>query len=170
MTLPESVQVLDVRDSRSSGPAPRGVAVVDGPSGRRILDLADPAHVAVLLEHLDGEVSAEAVADIVSRYARGGDGPHHVLVGGAEDLPGLLPDDVRAAFDLHAPTVVRGPGGERAITFLTCFVRPEPPDGALRVGIDRWSVRISPSGSVAWTSCPHARALESPRYAAAEKR
>jgi hypothetical protein len=146
------------------------VAVVEGPSGRQILDLATPADVAVLLGHFDGEAPVETVAGIVSRYAHGGDGPHHVLVGGAEDLPGLLADDVRAALDLRGPTEAREPGGVRTITFLTCFVRPEPPDGALRVGVDRWLVTMTPSGSVNWTSCPHARGLESPRYSAAEKR
>ena len=133
-----------------------------GGAGPDVLDLGDPEGLTALLAREPRARSADVVADLVSRYGR--PGPHDVLVGGPEDLPGAFDPEDAERLGLRPPVATAAPGGGMEVAFFTYSVRGEPPDGTPRLGVDRWTATVSPEGAVAWTVEERARRLESPRY------
>jgi hypothetical protein len=161
--LPADVTVLDVRSLPvpSPGGGPRGAALIAGPDGPEILDLSSAQGLRELVRRVHRGLDAEALATLLSRYAA--DGPHQNLITGPEDLSDVLEPALLRALGVP-PLERRATDGGQEVSFATFFLRPEPPDGVFRVGLDRWRATVDADGGLDWSAEPLARLLPSPRY------
>jgi hypothetical protein len=152
-------------------PPPHGVALVadDG-----MFHLNDDQEFRKFFQAVPTLNDSVEIASLLTHY-RGWDsefGVRQTLILRREDLAGsdLLDErQIEALPELISFQSNRTSEGILTVEFCTFYLRPEPPDRVLRVGLNRWRVAVDSERRLSWSHWPIAESLDSPAYSATKR-